>query len=183
MRNNKIKHTVLLQQCRKNNRKAQLKLYQLYAPMVYRVSYGIVKREDEAKDICQETFIEAYKKIMESTFEFSFGNWLKRVAINKSLNSIRKRKKIFFEEVKDIQDDTEEVFEEMVSVEIIKKEISRLDEKYQIVIQLYLMEGYKHKEIAEILQLPENTVRAQYIRGKKNLKKKINEYRKLHKEI
>lgn len=182
MSNEKIKHTILLQQCKKNNRKAQLKLYELYAPMVYQVSYGIVKREDEAKDICQETFIEAYKKIMETNFEYSFGGWLKRVAINKSLNVIRKSKKIFFEELSEIKEDTEEEIQETISMDLIKKELNALDDKYRIVIQLYLIEEYKHKEIAEMLHLPENTVRAQYIRGKKLLKNKLNGFRKQYKE-
>ncbi|APD06895.1 ECF RNA polymerase sigma factor SigW [Flavobacteriaceae bacterium UJ101] len=154
----------------------------MYAPMVYQVSYGIVKREDEAQDICQETFIEAYKKIIEKDFEYSFGGWLKRVAINKSLNSIRKTKKIFFEEVEDLQEEEGEEIEKGISFEIIKKELDQLDEKYRIVIQLYLIEGYKHKEIAEMLQLPENTTRAQYVRGKRILKKKLNEFRGLYKE-
>lgn len=181
MSNKKIKHTILLQQCKKNDRKAQMKLYQLYASMVYQVSYGIVKREDEAKDICQETFIEAYKKIIEKDFEYSFGSWLKRVAINKSLNSIRTKKKLFFEEIEDLQEDVEEETEDHnISFETIKKELNLLDEKYRIVIQLYLIEGLKHKEIAEMLQLPENTIRAQYVRGKRILKKKLNGYRRLH---
>ncbi len=182
MSDRKIKHTILLQQCKKNNRKAQLKLYELYAPMVYRVSYGIIKKEDEAKDICQETFIEAYKKIMEKDFEYSFGGWLKRVAINKSLNVVRKNKKLFFEEISEIKDEAEEEIQETLSIDLIKEGLNALDDKYRIVIQLYLIEEYKHKEIAEMLQLPENTVRAQYIRGKNLLKKKLNEHRKLYKE-
>lgn len=131
-----------------------------------------VKRRDEAEDVVQDCFIKGFQKIHQLQDDANLGAWLKRIVVNKSLDSIREKAKIqFTDEPVIIEDKIEEEdnIESTVSVEFVKQCINQLKEKYRLVLVLYMIEDYNHREIGELLQIKESTVRNQYKRGKAQL--------------
>jgi len=164
----------LIQKCKENDYSAQLTVYKSYKDMMYNVSIRIVKIRDEAEDIVQESFIKGFEKIGQLKEDMSLGAWLKRIVINASLDHVRKQKKrIWIDEEKVfVKEEAEEIEidePEMITADRIKECINSLKEKYRIILVLYLIEDYNHREISELLQLKESTVRNQYKRGKDEL--------------
>jgi RNA polymerase sigma factor (sigma-70 family) len=161
----------LIDQCRIGNQKAQFQLYKLYYKSMYSVSLRIVNHEAEAEDIMQESFLKAFKKIDTYRGEVSFGAWLKKIVVNRSLDHLKK-KKVQFEEVTtrtaQLADDNETYTE--VDVDRIKSAIRQLPDSYRTILSLYLIEGYDHDEISEILGISNSASRTQYSRAKSRLK-------------
>jgi RNA polymerase sigma-70 factor (ECF subfamily) len=172
-----LEHPELIKACKRNSLKAQMQVYVLYKDMLYNVSFRIVKNKHDAQDIVHDTFIKAFQNISKLENDLVLGPWLKRIAINCSLDFLRKKKKLdgLHESVEFQKDEEEaEVFEDIsLKVEEVKKAIHTLKDKYRIIIVLYLIEDYSHKEIAQQLGLKESTVRNQYIRGKRLLKQQL----------
>ena len=157
--------------------------------MMYNVSYRIVRSREDAEDIIQECFIKGFQKIHQVQEEWSLGAWFKRIVVNASLDSIRRKKKeMWIEETNLLEKETSELEMEdttAISVAQIKECLHQLKEKYRIILVLYMIEEYNHREISEMLQIKESTVRNQYRRGKNQLiellqKTKGNEFRKIH---
>jgi len=153
------------------NQKAQFQLYKLYYKPMYCVSLRILNDEAEAEDIMQESFLKAFRKIDTYKGEVSFGAWLKKIVINRSLDHLKK-KKMQFEKVSEqtmkLPDDNEEIGE--VNVEHIKKAIQSLPDGYRTVLSLYLIEGYDHDEISQILGISNSASRTQFSRAKSKLR-------------
>lgn len=164
---------VLIQKCQENDYSAQLMVYNLYKDMMYNTSYRIVRSREDAEDIIQECFIKAFQKMHQIKEEVSLGAWLKRIVINSSLDRVRKKKKeTWIEETRVLDSEPEESEMEAyseVSVEHIKECMNQLKEKYRIILVLYMVEDYNHREIGELLNIKESTVRNQYRRGKSQL--------------
>ena len=162
----------LIADCRNGNRQAQATLYRLYAKAMYNTALRIVVDQDEAADVLQEAFIDAFKRLESFRQESTFGLWMKQIVINKSLSALRKRR-IMFEDIDDIQEIVQEDDGEddaiAFKVEQIKQAINQLADGYRIVLTLYLLEGYDHEEIAHILKISENTSRTQFLRAKRKL--------------
>ncbi|NVK52657.1 MAG: RNA polymerase sigma factor [Flavobacteriaceae bacterium] len=172
----------IIQQCKKNDYTAQLAVYNLYKNMLYNSCYRILKSKEDAEDCTHDTFIKGFQKIQQVTDDIHIGAWLRRIAINTSLDKIRKEKNTFWaEESKEIEVTVEEIEieeAEEISIDFIKECINQLKEKYRIIVVLYLIENYTHREIAELLNLNESTVRNQYVRGKSQLASILKEYKK-----
>ncbi len=168
-------HQDLLDGCKTGDQKAQFKIYKLYYKAMYNTSLRIVNDTMEAEDIMQEAFLSAFEKIDTYSGTVSFGAWLKRIVINRSLDALSRRKAIFedIELYVGIRDEsTEETVrkEELdVKVEEVKEAINRLPDGYRIILSLYLLEGYDHDEIAEILNISSSTSRSQLSRAKQKL--------------
>jgi RNA polymerase sigma factor (sigma-70 family) len=168
----------LVQECSKNNRRAQLKLYNLYAKAMYSICLNIIADTYLAEDLMQESFISAFKNIETFKGEVSFGAWLKKIVVNKCIDFIKK-KKINFESIdkhQNIADDSENFDNEIIikqKVDDIKKTVRELPEGYRTILSLYLFEGYDHDEIAQILEITSSTSRSQYTRAKALLVKKL----------
>lgn len=148
-------------------------MYKLYARSMYNVSFRIVNNTGEAEDALQEAFISAFKNLHYYRGDASFGSWLKRIVINKSINSIKKNRNEQLPEnedfdVPDTTDDQEREFP--FTIETVRKAIASLPDGYRSVISLYLIEGYDHGEIAEILGISESTSKSQFNRSKKKLR-------------
>ncbi|UCE93848.1 MAG: sigma-70 family RNA polymerase sigma factor [Flavobacteriaceae bacterium] len=163
----------LIEGCRNNDSLSQMQLYDLYCKAMFNTAYNFIKDDDIAQDVMQEAFIKAFKKIDSYTGEASFGAWLKRIVINQSLDWLKK-KKIETVELKDEvtylpNDDPWEV-ESEISMAAIYKCIEALPQKCKNVVKLYLLEGYDHQEVAQILQISEVSSRSQLSRGKSKLK-------------
>lgn len=167
-------HQNLIERCGHNDPKAQFEIYKLYYKAMYNSALRIVKDPFEAEDIMQEAFLSAFKNLNKYKGEVSFGAWLKKIVINRSLDSLKKKKLELFpldqELYKLANEDEEQEFDDSKEqIEFIKKGISLLPSGYQIILNLYLIEGYDHEEIATILDISGSTSRSQYLRAKKKL--------------
>ncbi|MGQ9620190.1 MAG: RNA polymerase sigma factor [Bacteroidales bacterium] len=168
-------HEDLIEGCRNGDQKAQFQIYKLYYKAMYNTSLRIVNDTMEAEDIMQESFLSAFEKIETYSGTVSFGAWLKRIVINRSLDALNRRKMIFedIEAYHGIRDNSNEetlyVEDLDFMVEEVKKAIERLPDGYRIILSLYLLEGYDHDEIAEILSISSSTSRSQLSRAKQKL--------------
>lgn len=164
----------IIEKCKANNRQAQMQLYNQYCQGMYIVARRFVKHDAEAEDVVQEAFIKAFSKLHQYQADVTFGAWLKRIVINTSIDTLKARKHQLVEldavhlKVVDANNDNWLV-EDSVTVDVVKKAISNLSEKYRLVVMLYLMEGYDHQEISEILNITEVASRTQLYRGKLQL--------------
>ena len=166
----------IIEKCKQNNRAAQLQLYNQYCDGMFVVAMRFVKDTMEAEDIVQEAFIKAFTKLHQYKAEVSFGAWLKRIVINKSIDLLKSKKQQLLEmdevhlKVVEASYENEWLVDDAITVEEVKKAIEKLPDKYQYVVMLYLIEGYDHQEIAEILNISEVASRTQLSRGKAQLK-------------
>jgi len=172
----KIYHTELIEQCKKNNRKAQMRLYNQYCDAMYHVAFRFVKNSQDAEDMMQEAFIKAFKKIDSFKGEVTFGAWLKKIVVHQSIDTL-KSAKLQFTDVDDnylnvIEDENWEISNK-ISADEVKFAISQLSQKYELVLSLFLVEGYDHQEISQILNITEVNSRTLLARGKKKLKESL----------
>jgi RNA polymerase sigma factor (sigma-70 family) len=168
-------HQDLIDGCRSGDQRAQFQVYKLYYKAMYNTSLRIVNDEMEAEDVMQEAFLSAFEKINTYSGTVSFGAWLKRIVVNRSLDVLGKRKAIFedIENHAGIRDDSgeEAAYQEDLAlrVEEVKAAIKRLPEGYRVILSLYLIEGYDHDEIAEMFNITSSTSRSQLSRAKQKL--------------
>jgi RNA polymerase sigma-70 factor (ECF subfamily) len=148
----------------------------MYCNAMLLVAHRYVNDRFIAEDIMQEAFVKAFQNLATYKNEVAFGSWLKRIVINQSIDHLKKNKLelvvINEEVITKIKEEDWQV-ESTVSVTEILETIACLKEKYRLVLTLYLLEGYDHQEISEILQITENTSRTQLLRGKKVLKEQL----------
>ncbi len=166
--------TDIIEKCKQNDRKAQLQLYSQYCDGMYVVANRFVKDSMEAEDIVQEAFINAFGKLHQYKAEVTFGAWLKRIVINKSIDLLKSRKG-HLQELEEVHlkvvdgTDDEWLVEDNITIEAVKQAIEQLPDKYRYVVMLYLIEGYDHQEISGILDITEIASRTQLSRGKVKL--------------
>ncbi len=166
----------IVEQCKQNDRKAQLKLYNQYCDGMYIVAKRFVKDSFEAEDIVQESFIKAFQKLHQYKAEVTFGAWLKRIVINKSIDLLKSKKQQMLEldevhlKVVDLNYQDEWLVDDAITLDEVKEAINKLPDKYRYVVMLFLIEGYDHQEIAEILKITEVASRTQLSRGKNKLR-------------
>jgi RNA polymerase sigma factor (sigma-70 family) len=160
----------LIEECRQGKSKAQFRLYNQYAKAMYNLAYRMLNNREDAEDILQDTFTECFRNLNTFRFESTFGAWLKRILINKCVNYIRKKKinLAFYDELPTDMVDDEDNTE--YDTEKIFKSIERLPDGYRIILTLYLLEGYDHSEISQILGISESTSKSQYSRARKKLR-------------
>jgi RNA polymerase sigma factor (sigma-70 family) len=167
-------HQDIIDNCRKGDRKAQFQLYKLYYKNMYNLSFRIINNSQEAEDAMQESFLSAFRKIDRYSGDVSFGAWLRRIVINKSIDAVKKRKIDFLNLDESTgylppEDEVNDMEEISLKVEKVHKCINMLPDGYRIVISLYLLEGYDHEEIADILNISASTSRSQYTRARQKL--------------
>jgi len=168
-------HQDLLDGCKTGDQRAQFQIYKLYYKAMYNTSLRIVNDPMEAEDVMQESFLSAFEKIDTYSGTVSFGAWLKKIVINRSLDALSRRKAIF-EDIEshigirdESSDDILRKEEADIRVEEVKEAINRLPDGYRIILSLYLLEGYDHDEIGEILSISSSTSRSQLSRAKQKL--------------
>lgn len=166
-------HDDVIAQCLKGDTGAQNQLYNLYAKAMYNICYRMTNDVDEAADVLQEAFISAFNNLSTYKGTASFGSWLKRIVVNKSINHIRSKKMnlVPLDEVEPASEDVINDEDLYLDIEKIKSGIELLPDGYRIVFSLYLLEGYDHKEISQILGITESTSKSQYNRAKAKLRK------------
>lgn len=165
----------IIEKCKQNNRKAQVQLYNQYCDGMYIVAKRFLKDAADAEDVVQEAFIKAFTKLHQYKAEVTFGAWLKRIVVNKSIDFLKAKKQqlVDLEEVHlkviDTANDDKWLAEDTITLDDVKTAINKLPEKYHYVVMLYLIEGYDHQEISEILNISEVASRTQLSRGKVKL--------------
>lgn len=169
-------HQEIIDQCREGDQKAQFRLYKLYYKPMYSVCMRLINQADEAEDVMQEAFLNAFRNIDTYRGEVSFGAWLKRIVINRSLDHLKK-KKLKLEEINDKTAQIADYQMEMkeVNVEVIKNTIQQLPDGYRVVLSLYLIEGYDHEEISQILGITNSNSRTQFLRAKNKLRELLKD--------
>jgi RNA polymerase sigma factor (sigma-70 family) len=163
-------HAPLIEECRKGNTRAQFRLYKQYSKAMYNLAYRILNNREDAEDILQEAFVDCFRNINSFRFESTFGAWLKKILVNKCLNHIKKKKiDLTLCEILpvNISEEEEEVIYDTGK---IFKSIELLPDGYRIILTLYLLEGYDHSEISQILEISESTSKSQYSRAKEKLR-------------
>jgi len=167
-------HEDLVEKCKQGNQAAHKDLYNLYSGAMFSICYRIANDRDDAQDILQDAFISAFKNIESYRGTASFGAWLKKIVVNKAINHIKSRRlEVVSVEEMSKEVAAEDVFEDediYLNVEMVKGAIQQLPNGYRVVFSLYLLEGYDHKEIGEILGITESTSKSQYNRAKKKLR-------------
>lgn len=170
----------IIADCRKSNKKAQRLLYNEYAPLMLGICMRYAKDKQEAEDILQDGFLKIFLKINQYQGEGSFEGWMKRIIINTSITNYRKNLKRYYqEEIEDYKEykHTSENNSDFTKEELLNA-IRSLPKGYQMVFNLFAIEGYKHKEIAEMLDIEETTSKSQFFRAKKLLQSKLIELSK-----
>ncbi len=170
-------HQALVEKCKSGHSSSQYELYELYVDAMYNIGMRMLGNKEDAEDIVQESFVSAFKNLGSFSYESTFGAWLKRIVINKSINYLKaKRIAVVPMDAHEFHL-TEEVNEKADAVDIkkVKVGINKLPAGYKQIINLYLIEGYDHIEIGEVLGISTSTSKSQYHRAKKKLVEIINE--------
>jgi RNA polymerase sigma factor (sigma-70 family) len=159
--------------CRRGDQSGYKRLYTQYSKAMYNTSLRIVNNESDAEDILQEAFLDAFRSINNFAYRSTFGAWLKRIVINKSINLLKSKRlsTISFDEQTEPIDKADHRHEEEFEyrIEQVKDSIRQLPDGYRTVLTLHLVEGYNQEEVAVIMGISHSTVRTQYMRAKQRL--------------
>lgn len=163
----------LVELCRLGDPEGYRKIYQLYSRAMYNTSLRILNNPADAEDVLQEAFLDAFRFIKDFEYRSTFGAWLKRIVVNKSINMLKSRRLIAIQINEEIDlpvmDEEIDTSDQQFKVERIREAIQQLPDGYRTVLSLYLLEGYDQEEIASILGITHTTVRTQYMRAKHRL--------------
>lgn len=171
---------IIISKCLRENRKAQEDLFKLFYGKMLGVSMRYTKDEDTAQEVVQESFIKCFDKLSTFDTDGYFEGWLKRIVINTAIDNIRKSKKSPY--VNDLNEDSslsneeedDEDFEiTKMNTDLIMNAIQKLSPAYQAVFNLYVIEDYTHREIADMLKISEGTSKSNLSKAKANLKKML----------
>ncbi len=159
----------LIEACLRNDRNAQRKLYNAYAGKMLVVCMRYVQNQAEAEDILQEGFMKVFQNLDTFRAESTLGSWIKRIVINTAINQIRSQK--HFQNMDDVQEYENKVSDNLSGIEAIHFQeliemIQKLPKGCRTVFNLFAIEGYKHYEIAQMLNITEGTSKSQYSRAK-----------------
>jgi len=166
----------LIQSCLQGDQKSQLAFYDQYYRLIYNTCRRIVNDDHLAEDMMQETFIKAFRSLKSFDQETPLIPWLKRIAINQCVDELKKRRiEVFPDTEIEVADDSEIEIDSQIGIDHIKKAMRLLSGGYQMILSLYLLEGYDHEEIGQILGIKSSTSRSQYMRAKKRLAGLITE--------
>ena len=167
----------LINKCKQRDIKAQSEVYQLFAGKLFALCLKYSRNYQEAQDNLQDGFITIFNKIEQYKFKGSFEGWLKRIIINTALQKYREKKvlNLISEEIpEEIEVDIDELD---ISLDFLLKIIQELPNRYRLVFNMYVLDGYSHREIARLLEISEGTSKSNLSRARHILKKKVEENR------
>jgi RNA polymerase sigma factor (sigma-70 family) len=167
-------HRDVIESCIRGDVRAQYQLYSLYSRAMYNICHRMTGQKEEAEDMLQESFSYAFSKLGSFRFESSFGAWLKRIVVNTCINHLKKKRVdlVYSETHNDPapEDEPVDYGEIRMQVDNVMKAMDQLPQGYRVVFSLYLLEGYDHAEISEILGITESTSKSQFLRAKMKMK-------------
>lgn len=171
-------HKHLIERCQRKDALAQEQIYKLYAAAMYNICRRILGNDEDAQDILQESFVDVFQKLPSLRDIGFFSAWIKRIVTNNCINALRK-KRLETSELDDKYDgevEEDDDFEyQNYRIDQVKMAISKLPDGCKTVLNLYVFEGYDHKEIAGILEISESASKAQYCKAKARIRKILTE--------
>ncbi len=171
-----LEEKALIQACKSGDAQAQNKLYESYAPVLFAICRRYLSRYEDAEDVLVEAFFKIFTQIHQFSFLGSFEGWMKKIVVNECLMFLRKQMHIHA----DIEDQTALATEEvsphstLVAGDILQL-LDKLPTGYRTIFNMYVVEGYKHREIADLLGISINTSKSQLILAKKRMQELLEE--------
>lgn len=169
--------TELIRNCKNGDVAAQQQVYQMYAPKVYGICLKYCHTKAFAEDTLQDTFITVFEKIGQFSHKGSFEGWIKRIAVNTAMQVYRKKPKVFEIVDDNIPEEDENSFyiedSDQYSLDVLLSVIQKLPNRYRLVFNLYVLDGYSHQEIAEMLAISVGTSKSNLSRARKILQQQL----------
>lgn len=170
----------IINDCKKGNHTAQQKLFEYLSPKMMTVCLRYLGNREEAEDVCQMSFVKLFKNLQDYNKDGSFEGWVRRIFVNTSLDQIRKNKKTKYDlSVDDVDyrlENSDFTLEKMAAEDILQM-VEKMPTGYRTVFNMFAIEGYSHKEIADQLAITENTSKSQFKRARSYL---MNSLEKMH---
>lgn len=164
----------LIKKCQNKELKAQKHLYELYSSKLFSLCLKYSKNYAEAQDNLQDAFISIYENIHQFKHKGSFEGWMKRITINTALQRYRNQKVFALNNEERLVQPESENFDHNISLQELLKCIQQLPNRYRMVFNLYVLDGYSHKEVAKMMNISEGTSKSNLARGRQILKEKVN---------
>ena len=167
----------LIDNCKKNDTKAQSQLYKLFSSKLFSLCLKYSRNYAEAKDNLQDSFVTIFKKISQYNHKGTFEGWMKRVTINTALQRYRDKGVFNIINEENIEDTSVEVEDDEISMDYLLSIIQELPDRYRLVFNLYVLDGYSHKEVSNMLNIAIGTSKSNLARARLILKEKIENYK------
>lgn len=167
----------LIKRCKKNDAQAQSEIYKLYSSTLFSICLKYSRSHAEAQDNLQDAFVTIFKKISQYKGKGSFEGWMKRITVNTALQCYRSVGVFDIINEDQIEDITVDIDEDAVSLDYLLEIIQQLPDRYRLVFNLYVLDGYSHKEVAELLKISTGTTKSNLARARLILKDKIEQYK------
>lgn len=168
---------LLIEQCHKNDAKAQSQIYKLYASKLFSLSLKYSRSRAEAEDNLQDAFVTIFNKIAQYKNKGSFEGWMKRITINTALQRYRSVGVFDIISEDQIEDVNVDMDEDTLGVDYLLQIIQELPDRYRLVFNLYALDDYSHKEISEMLNISIGTSKSNLSRARLILKERIEQYK------
>ncbi len=165
-----FEETKLIEFCKKNDQKSQKKLYNKYKDSMYTIALRITGNEDDAAEVLQDSFVQIFCNISDFLGKSTLGAWIKTIVVRGAIKKVKKQ--IRFEDFDKVEHEII-YWPENLDGEILEKAINQLDPGYRSVFVLIEVEGYKHKEVAQILKISVGTSKSQLFHAKRILREKL----------
>ena len=167
--------TLLIKRAVKQHRDAQHQLYTKYSPKMLSICRRYIKDINSAEEVMLNGFLKVFINLHKFKYEGSFEGWIRRIMVNESISFLRKEKKVLFtEEIIGYKEESWNNINTKLELDQIQELIDSLPDGYRMVFVLYAIEGYKHFEIAKMLEISESTSKSQLFKARKALQKKLN---------
>ncbi|MBL4888286.1 MAG: RNA polymerase sigma factor [Flavobacteriaceae bacterium] len=172
----------LVEQAKTNSRSAQHQLYELLAPKMLSACRQYIKDLTVAEEVMLSGFLKVFTNINSFAFKGSFEGWVRRIMVREAISYLRKKKPIHFSDVEmdNLQEVSTSYLDSDIETDYIQQSIDSLPEGYRLVFVMYVVEGYKHAEIASLLTISESTSKSQLFKARKMLQQKLNALNKSH---
>lgn len=168
----------LIKKAQKQDRVAQYKLYQKFSPKMLGVTRYYIKDLHYAEDVLQKAFCKAFLNLKKYQFKGSFEGWLRRIIVTSSIDFLRQKKNLMIQtDDFSYYENADNPLEDVEDIAYIQEAIDELPEGYKTVFCLYVLEEYKHKEIAELLNIDVGTSKSQLYKARKILKEELKAYK------
>jgi RNA polymerase sigma-70 factor (ECF subfamily) len=163
----------LVTRCLENKRNAQKELFDKYYRAMFTIALRIVGNEEETYDVVQDTFINVFNNLDQFRFQSTLGAWIKKILIREALRKIKPS----FQDSQPGKPVDPIIWPDDLSGDYLHKAILELPDGFRLVFTLIEIEGYSHKEVAEIMKISEGTSKSQLYHAKKSLQNKLAEFR------
>jgi RNA polymerase sigma-70 factor (ECF subfamily) len=167
----------LIENCKKQNTKAQGELYNLFSGKLFAICLKYSRNRVEAEDNLQDAFLTVFDKIEQYKYKGSFEGWIKRITVNTVLQRYRNEKVFELINENKVEEPRVEIEEDTISIDYLLKIIQELPDRYRLIFNLYVLDGYSHKDIAEMLKINIGTSKSNLARARHILKETIEAYK------